>query len=242
MTQSPTTRIPRAQPATTKAGRGQLGTLRSWLLTDHAGTIDPDRLEAIAEHLGHVVRAGIGGAVVEVGCYRGAMALWLRAILDDLGDGDREVHVYDSFAGLPPAGAHDSDHLRAGELLASPDEVIATHHRWSRTPPVIHPGWFADTLPAELPTAIAFAYLDGDFHDSILTSLVHCVPRLAPGGRLVVDDYADIEVNPRAWNGLPGVKHACEEYFGRRSPLTVLTGDGDLAFGLYEAGPARRKP
>lgn len=234
------TQIPLAQPSMTLAARGQNGDLRSWLLTEHAGTLDPDRLDAIAEHLGHVVSMGIGGAVVEVGCYRGAMALWLRTVLDGHGDGDREIHVYDSFAGLPLAGAHDSDHLSAGDLVASPDQVVTTHALWGRTPPVIHPGWFADTLPVELPTTIAFAYLDGDFHDSILTSLIYCIPRLAPGGRLIVDDYADVEANPRAWNGLPGVKHACEEYFGRRSPLTVLTGKGDLAFGLYEAGPARR--
>ncbi len=242
MTQLPTTRAPLAQPTMTTSGRSEVGDLRSWLLSEHAGTVDPDRLDVIAEHLGHVVRTGIGGAVVEIGCYRGAMALWLRAVLDGLGDSDRQIHVYDSFAGLPPAGAHDSDHLRAGDLVASPDEVIATHDRWGRTPPVIHPGWFADTLPVELPTTIAFAYLDGDFHDSILTSLIHCVPRLAPGGRLIVDDYADVDANPRAWNGLPGVKQACDEYFGRRSPLMVLAGEGDLAFGLYEAGPNRRKP
>ncbi len=85
----------------------------------------------------------------------------------------------------------------------------------------------------ELPDEIAFAYLDGDFYDSTLTGLTHCVTRLVPTGVLLVDDYADTAVNPRAWDGLPGVKRACDAYFGAPSPVTVV-GEGDLAFGRYE--------
>jgi O-methyltransferase len=108
---------------------------------------------------------------------------------------------------------------------------------------VIHPGWFADTLPGELPTEIAFAYLDGDYYDSIAVSLAAVVPRMAAGGVIVVDDYADLDANPQAWNGLTGVKQACEDYFGIPSPLEVIKGAGDLAFGRYLAsGPAGRRP
>lgn len=210
-----------------------LEALRGWLLTEHANTVDADRLITIAAHLRHTVDDGVEGAVVEVGCYRGAMALWMRAVLDEMNDTGRPIHVYDSFAGLPPPGDQDSDHLTAGELASTPEDVAAVHSAWDKRSPVIHPGWFADTLPRELPEAIAFGYLDGDFYDSIHVSLAHCVPRLSRGGALIVDDYADTAVNPRAWNGLPGVKRACDDYFGTPSPIGILVGDGDLAFGLY---------
>ncbi|MGW0874209.1 TylF/MycF/NovP-related O-methyltransferase [Streptomyces sp. NPDC002740] len=98
-----------------------------------------------------------------------------------------------------------------------------------------HPGWFADTLPGRLPDQIAFAYLDGDYYDSIRTCLTACVPRMAPGGTLIVNDHADLEANPKAWNGLPGVMAAAEDYFRSASPLQVITGSGDLAFGRYTA-------
>jgi O-methyltransferase len=80
---------------------------------------------------------------------------------------------------------------------------------------------------------IAFGYLDGDFYESITESLRHCLPRMAPGGLLVIDDYADIEANPRAWNGLPGVKKACDDYFGPDSPIEPVISDSDLPMGIY---------
>ncbi|MFJ3882611.1 TylF/MycF/NovP-related O-methyltransferase [Streptomyces sp. NPDC090077] len=208
--------------------------LREWLLREHAGTVCADRLRVIADELADLTARGLQGAVVELGCYRGAMALWIRGVLESLGDHDREIHVYDSFQGMPAPGTEDSDHLAAGELRSSPDDVRATHTTWGRPAPVIHPGWFDETLPKELPDDIAFAYLDGDFYDSTLTGLTHCVTRLVPTGVLLVDDYADSTVNPRAWDGLPGVKRACDAYFGTPSPVTVVVGEGDLAFGRYE--------
>ncbi|MBT2381781.1 class I SAM-dependent methyltransferase [Streptomyces sp. ISL-111] len=208
--------------------------LREWLLREHAGTVCADRLHVIADELAGLTARGLPGAVVELGCYRGAMALWIRSVLDSLGDRDREIHVYDSFQGMPAPGVEDSDHLAAGELRSSPDDVRATHAAWGRPAPVIHPGWFDETLPEELPDGIAFAYLDGDFYDSTLTGLTHCVTRLVPTGVLLVDDYADTTVNPRAWDGLPGVRRACDAYFGAPSPVTVVVGEGDLAFGRYE--------
>jgi O-methyltransferase len=208
--------------------------LQEWLLREHSGTVCADRLDVIADELADMTARSLPGAVVELGCYRGAMALWMRSVLDSLGDRDREIHVFDSFQGMPAPGTEDSDHLAAGELRSSPDDVRATHAAWGRLAPVIHSGWFDETLPKELPDEIAFAYLDGDFYDSTLTGLTHCVTRLVPTGVLLVDDYADTAVNPRAWDGLPGVKRACDAYFGVPSPVTAVVGEGDLAFGRYE--------
>lgn len=214
--------------------------LREWLLDVHAGTVDEDRLDVIADELAKIRDLPIDAAVVELGCYRGAMSLWMRAVLDEQGDRARAIHVFDSFQGLPEPGENDSTHLSAGELAVRSEEVVGLHEQWSSTPPVIHPGWFHQTL-GELPPRIAFGYLDGDFEDSIYTSLAYCVPRLEPGGALIVDDYADLEQNPRAWNGLPGVKVGCDRYVRDRglSPLQVIVGDGDLAFGRLAPGSMR---
>jgi O-methyltransferase len=211
--------------------------LRRWLLSEHLATVCADRLDVVARELAGLISARVPGAVVELGCYRGAMALWMRAILDTLGAGHREVHVYDSFAGLPSPGELDSPHVRTGELAASVADVVATHARWGKRAPVIHSGWFDDSLLGELPPGIAFCYVDPDLFQSTLTCLQHSVPRLSAGGSLIVDDYADIAVNPRAWNGLPGVKRACDEFFGDPSPMEVIIGVSDLAFGRYR--PAR---
>ena len=211
-----------------------LNELRKWLLREHSDTVCADRLRAIADELADLTARGLPGAVVELGSYRGATALWIRSVLDSLGDRGREIHVYDSFQGMPVPGVEESDHLAVGELWSSPDDVRTTHAAWGTPAPVIHPGWFAETLPTDLPDEIAFAYLDGDFYASTLTALTHCVPRLVPTGVLLVDDYADTVANPRAWDGLPGVKRACDAYFGTPSPVTVVVGEGALALGRYE--------
>ncbi|MFJ3824971.1 TylF/MycF/NovP-related O-methyltransferase [Streptomyces nodosus] len=212
-----------------------LAELQDWLLEHHGDTVDADRLPAIRSQLEELGARQVPGAVVELGCYQGAMALWMRAVLDTTGQRHRPVHVYDSFQGLPERGENDPDLFETGYLRAEPEQVLALHDRWGRTPPSIHPGWFADSLPDQLPDQIAFAYLDGDYYDSIHTCLTACVPRIAPGGTLIVDDYADLKANPKAWNGLPGVKAACEDYFDAASPLEVISGAGDLAFGRYTA-------
>ena len=90
-----------------------------------------------------------------------------------------------------------------------------------------------NTLPDQLPDHIAFGYLDGNFYDSIMVSLENCVPRLMPGGALLIDDYADTATNPRAWDKLPGVKSACDKYFGLPSPVQTLIGEGIMAHGVY---------
>jgi len=62
-----------------------------------------------------------------------------------------------------------------------------------------------------LPQHIAFAFLDGDFYDSILTSLQLVWPRLVPGATVCLDDYQR--------ETLPGVERAVNHFYqGRRQP------------------------
>lgn len=210
--------------------------IRMWILDDFAEeqTISADRLTAITPRIKSLVESGIEGSFVELGCHRGAMTLWVRSVLDVLGDTEREIHIYDSFQGLPAPDECDTDYAAEGDLVTSEEVVLDAHAHWRKKPPVVHAGWFDDTLPKELPEAIAFGYLDGDFYSSIMTSLKYCIPRMAPGGVLVIDDYADLEAHPGAWNGLPGVKVACDEYFGKGSPVSAIVLDNsDLPYGFY---------
>lgn len=212
--------------------RSSLADLRSWLLLEHGETVDADRLGHIRCELERMILDRIPGAVVELGCFRGAMTLWMRAVLDAHGD-ERPIHVYDSFLGLPETTEEDEIILPSGVMAATVQDVLATFASWDAAPPIMHAGWFEDTLPSQLPDAVAFAYLDGDLYSSTKTSLAECVPRLSPGGVLILDDYADPAANPQAFVKLPGVKLACDEFFGLPSPVDVLLGEGDLAYGRY---------
>jgi O-methyltransferase len=192
--------------------------------------------------LTQVVLAGVPGDVVELGSHKGLTAVVLRKTLDQL-DSDKALHVYDSFEGLPEVQAEDQPTtLTLGGLSTSPAMLEATFALFEVEPPVIHQGWFADTLPSELPDQIAFAHLDGDLYSSTLESLEHVYPRLSPGAVCVIDDYCDHEVHrtiAEALNRsplnrrreitiiildlLPGVKRACDEFFADKpEELSVL--------------------
>lgn len=207
------------------------------LARDHPDMTDVDRLVNIYHLLSQTLVFGVPGAVAELGCHAGATTVLMRMIIDHF-DAERPLHVFDSFCGLPAPGPKDA-YLGEGDCRASEDDLRATFARWSKALPIIHKGWFAETLPHALPDTIAFAYIDADLYDSTLTALTHVYPRLAPNGILCIDDYADPERNPQAWTGLPGVKRACDEFFdGRGDRVSVLVGTGDLAFGMIRKGSA----
>ena len=73
--------------------------------------------------------------------------------------------------------------------------------------PRIVKGWFCDLGESDLPSLISFAFLDGDFYESIRDSLRLVGPRMSRGGVIVVHDYT----NP----ALPGVRKAVEEGKGK---------------------------
>ncbi|MBB6551676.1 TylF/MycF/NovP-related O-methyltransferase [Nonomuraea rubra] len=52
------------------------------MLDDQPRTINRGRLEVVRTYLTDVAGRRVPGAVVELGCYRGAMTAWLRAVLD----------------------------------------------------------------------------------------------------------------------------------------------------------------
>lgn len=149
----------------------------------------------------------IEGAVVEFGCYVGTTSLFIRRLLNEHDD-NREFHVYDSFEGLPekheldlsPAG----EQFKAGELSVSKKQFIQEFKKAGLRLPMIHKGWFSDLTGSDVPAPVAFAFLDGDYYDSIKRPLQLLQSKLSPGAVIVVDDYAN--------EALPGAAKAVDEW------------------------------
>src|SRR5260370_12393106 len=51
-------------------------------------------------------------------------------------------------------------------------------------------GWFRDTLPTVRDRAWALIRIDGDLYESTMDALVNLYPSLAPGGFVIIDDFA----------------------------------------------------
>jgi O-methyltransferase len=158
-----------------------------------------------------VIAYNVEGDLVEVGCNEGQSSVLFKKVLQSHRSNKR-LHVYDSFEGLPSVQTADGDTYRKGDLATTEDVLLNNFRLHDLEPPIIHKGWFENTLPNGLPQKICFAHLDGDLYESILVSLKYVYPRLSKGAICLIDDYCDPNINPDGWNYLPGVKKACDEF------------------------------
>jgi O-methyltransferase len=187
----------------------------------------PPRVYALVRALEYVVARGVPGAIVECGVWRGGSMMAAALTLLRLGVTDRELYLYDTFAGMPPPSEADVTRSgeRAADLLAQEDEdshiwaiasladvraaVLSVGYPEQR----IHfvEGLVEDTLPAEAPDEIALLRLDTDWYRSTKHELEQLYPRLAAAGVLILDDYGH-------WQG---ARRAVDEYFGENR-ITLL--------------------
>lgn len=120
----------------------------------------------------------------------------------------RRLWIYDSFAGLPEKTSEDNSgagqNFRAGELAVTKREVIQKIRRAGLHNVTIKKAWFDELKDSDLPTEIAFAFLDGDLYSSIKTSLKLVLPRMNYRGIIIVHDYNNPE--------LPGSSRAVDEF------------------------------
>ncbi len=185
--------------------------------------------------IAQVLAYGVPGDLVELGCNAGESSVLIRKVMDTF-DAGRKFHVYDSFEGLPPKSSEDGQSVlgfEGGALKTARESLFENFRRYSLQLPEIHQGWFEDTLPTELPDEICFAYLDGDFYQSILVSLQHVYPRLSRGAICLIDDYADPSIYPDCWNELPGVKKACDEFFADKPEKVAYIYSGHYSHGYF---------
>lgn len=180
----------------------------------------------------HVVSAGIRGAFVECGVWRGGNAVLAASVFGRPGQ-ERRVYLFDTFAGMNEPTEHDrraSDNSSAQSkyletrtdthtdwCFASLEEVKANFSACAVTTAHVRfvPG------PVEVTLAdpdiirplrderIAVLRLDTDWYESTKCELETLWPLLSPGGICVIDDYG-------YWKG---AQKAVDEFFSGRTPF-----------------------
>ena len=136
------------------------------------------------------------------------------------GDEDRELFLYDTYAGMTLPSAVDVDPWKAPAITtwrklqrsdkndwcyAPVDDVRRNLHATGYPPSRIHfvEGKVEETIPAVVPDRIAILRLDTDWYESTRHELVQLYPLLSDNGVLIVDDYG-------YWQG---ARKAVDEYF-----------------------------
>ena len=157
----------------------------------------------------------VPGDYVEMGCYKGDTSLLLAELLVEnrVEKSVKKLWIYDSFEGLPEKSLSDEsvlgENFKQGALAVTKRGVKERFLHANLPVPVIKKAWFSELTSDDLPEKIAFAFLDGDFYESIRDSLKLVVPKMSDGGVLIVHDYT----NP----ALPGVKRAVDEWKSGRN-------------------------
>jgi asparagine synthase (glutamine-hydrolysing) len=167
-----------------------------------------------------VEKKNIPGIVVEAGCALGGSAIVIATAKKP----SRAFKIYDTFGMIPPPGNMDGDdtHERYGEILSGKSNGIGgdTYYGYRKdllsevkinfkesglpikeNHIIFIKGLFEETLLINEP--VAFAHIDGDWYQSVMTCLEIIVPNLSIGGILVIDDYY-------CWSGC---KKAVDDYF-----------------------------
>ena len=143
---------------------------------------------------------GIGGQdVAEVGVYKAGTA----KILCEL-KGDKELHLFDTFEGLPEAAIKAEDLVKSGWLSDTSEKAVSEYlNEYDNV--YIHKGFFPDTSGPVNDKQFCLVHLDVDAYQGTIDSLKFFWPRMVVGGRVIVHDYNNADC--------PGVKAALEEYF-----------------------------
>lgn len=169
--------------------------------------INSDELAVFLGELEKVLKNNVDGDVVEMGCYEGTSALFEARLIELLAP-EKRLWLYDSFEGLPEKTNEDisetGELFIGGALRASKARLERNFHKANLEIPEIKKTWFFELDPEDLPGSICFAFLDGDFYESIMDSLNLVWPKMSKGSVIVIDDYEN--------NKLPGVKKAVDEW------------------------------
>ena len=118
----------------------------------------------------------VQGLCCEFGVYRGETINFIASLIA------REVHGFDSFAGLPEdwRQGHQKGTFAVGALPRVRQNVR------------LHEGWFEDSLPAfcqQYPGPVAFLHLDADLYSSTRTVFDLLGDRIVPGTVIAFDEF-----------------------------------------------------
>lgn len=185
-----------------------------------------ERLTHLEACLTQIVAEGIKGDVLQAGCWRGGSAVFLRGVLDVLGESKRRLWVADSFSGLPastcgPDIGHEMDASVYPVLSVSLDEVKEVFNKYDLLTDGVEflPGWFSESLRHLPAKRIALLHIDADLYESTLDVLNMCYTNVVNGGFIVIDDYGI----------LPPCREAVDEFLSSQNTEIVPIRVGDHA-------------
>lgn len=144
------------------------------------------------------------GAMAEVGVFRGASAKLICEV-----KGERELFLFDTFSGLPPAAKEDRGVHRENQYACSLEEVQAYLEGYSGVR--YFKGMFPDSAVGVPEREYSFVHFDVDLYEGTKACLEYFYPRMMAGGVMISHDYGL----------LAGVEQAFQEFFADK-PESII--------------------
>jgi hypothetical protein len=184
-----------------------------------ASLLSVERFYNLFNSINYLENAGIEGAIVECGVYKGGAIGFDASLLKARGVTNRAFYLFDTFDGFP---SDVEDVSFQGEKLTR-DVWVTENFRQTTERNIARSGYpsnnfnliqgpVEETLPAHIPEKIALLHLDTDYYRSTLHELNHLYPRLVSGGVLIIDDYGHFE----------GARQAVDEYIAENKLALLL--------------------
>ena len=144
------------------------------------------------------------GDFAEVGCFQGAST---RLICE--AKGNKTLHVFDTFEGLPKSSAPDRGIHDEHQYACSLESVRS----YLKDFPNVHyyKGRFPETAGPVDRQTFSFVHSDVDLYESTLACLRFFYPRLTPGGVFLSHDYSVLN----------GVKTAFQEFLADKPEAPI---------------------
>ncbi|MCQ8242287.1 TylF/MycF/NovP-related O-methyltransferase [Rhizosaccharibacter radicis] len=160
--------------------------------------------EAFMIHSLARAQRAIGGVMAEVGVFQGCSAK-----LISLGGDPEELHLFDTFAGLPEPDRKERHSMRRGHYAASLEAVQT--YLGDRPNLVFHQGCFTGQNTGCEDKRFSLVHLDVDIKEATRDCLEFFYPRMLPGGVIVSHDYSYLH----------GVREAFEEFLADKPERSV---------------------
>jgi hypothetical protein len=173
---------------------------------------DYTRLYMLYLNVRKVLEGGVPGDVVELGVYKGNSAFVLARMARTAG---RKTFLYDTFQGFDSRDFKGTDAGRAVEFKDTSLEAVKQLVGCEGVQFV--QGYFPESAADACPEVIAVAHIDCDLEEPMRAGLAMFYPRLAPGGLLILHDYAS-----GFW---PGATKAIDEFFADKPERPTIMPD-----------------
>lgn len=189
------------------------------------------------------------GVFIEAGCALGGSTV----VIADQRPTAAPFWVYDTFEGMPPPTERDSPDVHERYRVISSGQSVGIngatyygyrkdleahvratldqHVRASNAQGIqLFKGLVQDTL--QVRQAVAFAHIDVDWYDPVMTCIQRIFPHLELGGSLIFDDYSDYQ----------SCRNAVDEYFSDKRDQVVMDTSAGSCRVRRVAAPRRTAP